>query len=49
MMLELNLYVIGQRPVRARLLFVQRRPLFEKYADEVIVAVYARSLERGRH
>lgn len=46
--LELKLFIFGQSPVRARLLFVRRRPLCEEH-DEVVVAVYARSLEWGRH
>ena len=47
-MLELKLFIIGQSPVRARLLFVGRRPLCGKH-DGVVVAVYARSLKWGRH
>ena len=47
-MLEPKLLIIGQRPERARLLFVRRRPLCVKH-DEVVVAVYARSLKWGRH
>ena len=42
-MLGLKLFIIGQCHVRARLLFVRRRPLCGKYDAEVVVAVYARS------